>query len=270
MTLAAHSRNSQEPQGSLLPLGLALAGKCVFDQPCVGAPVPCRTRRLSSGSGADGKDVNAAEPADPPTEMAGAARADGGPPEIAASAAAAEPRVSSAASAAAADSAAAAGGVVEQAVGSPAAGGAAGAGAGAGAAAGPAAAAGSGSEGACGAGGADTEGPAGHMVEAAASGSDDGEEGWSSEEGWSEGEFEFDEDGLEERLEALAARRQTELKAMSPGNKRILADLRAAAVEARMRRHAASDSDAKDTDEVRPGAATFAAPRSCAAGARQA
>ena len=257
MTLAAHSRSSQEPQASLLPLGLPPLGKLVCEQPCAGAHVLRCARRLSSGSGGDGKDADAAEQASraqSATESAGAARADGGPPESAASAAAGEPGLSSAASSAAADDAGAAGGAAQQAPGSPAADGAAGAGAGAGEAAEPAAAAGHGSGDASGAGEAGTEGHASRELKALASGSDSGEEGWESGEDWSEDDFDeddFDEEGVETRLEQGAAEREAWLKTLSPKMRRKIANVDRIAQRRLRRRVLEGDPDEGLTDEER-------------------
>lgn len=248
VTLAAHSRSSQEPLASLLPLGLPALGKFVSDRPCAGAPVLCCARRLSSGSGGDGKDADAAEPAppaDPAAECAGAARADGGPPEPAAPAAAAEPRLSSAA----AGDAAAAGGAAQQAAGSPAAGGAAGAGAGAGGAAEPAAAAGPGSERAGGAGEAGVEGRINRELEAVASGSDSGDEGWESGEDWSEDDF--DEEGVDARLEQGAAEQEAWLKTLSPKERRKIANADRVAQRQLRRRVLEGDPDEGLTEEQR-------------------
>ena len=279
VTWAAHSRGSQEPQASLLPQGLPPLGKSVCDQPRAGVLVLGCARRLSSGSGGDGKDADAAEQASPAqsaAESAGAARADRGPPESAASAAAAESGLSAAASSAAADDATA-GGASQQAAASAAADGAAGAGAGAGEAADPAAAAGPSSEGAGGAGEVGAEGHAGRELEAVASGSDSGDEGWESGESgedWSEDDF--DEEGVETRLEEGAAEHEAWLKTLSPRMRRkiFLADRNA---QRRLRRRVLEgDPDAGLTEEerrlrreerARGAAADVRAPGSCAAGA---
>ena len=277
VTLAAHSRSPQEPQASLLPQGLPTLGKFVCDQPRAGEPVMGCARRLSSGSGGAGKDADAAEQASPTqsaTESAGAAAANGGPPESAPSAAAAEPGLSSAASSVAGDDAAAAGGAAQQAAGSPAADGAAGAGAGAGEAElDSAAAAGPGSEGAGGAGEADTEGHTGREIEAVASGSDSGDEGWESGEEWSEDDF--DEEGVDARLEDGAAEQEAWLKTLSPKVRRKIANVDRIARRALRRRVLEGDPDEGLSEEerrhrreerARTAAADVRAPGPCAAG----